>query len=99
MFKTIVAACLILSTCTVPSYAASRALMICDERSKIISKLSEEPYKESQQEIKPIDSKTVLEIWANGQKGNWTLLITRPNGTSCVPVTGNNWVDPRGEAL
>lgn len=33
----------------------------------------------------------VIEIWASPATGTWTILMTVPNGTSCVMSSGTGW--------
>ncbi|MDJ0631080.1 MAG: hypothetical protein QNJ44_22675 [Rhodobacter sp.] len=33
----------------------------------------------------------LFEIWASEATGTWTVLLTRPDGTSCVMATGTHW--------
>ncbi|NCM96488.1 MAG: hypothetical protein AUK60_01455 [Rhodobacteraceae bacterium CG2_30_10_405] len=33
----------------------------------------------------------VMEIWSSPKTGTWTVLITHPDGISCVVASGTNW--------
>lgn len=33
----------------------------------------------------------LLEIWASEEGGTWTILMTRPDGQTCVMATGTHW--------
>jgi len=33
----------------------------------------------------------VYEIWTSAEEGTWTILLTRPNGISCVMAAGTDW--------
>ncbi|PWJ11441.1 hypothetical protein [Jannaschia seohaensis] len=37
------------------------------------------------------DDKAVYEIWTSEEAGTWTLLLTRPNGISCILASGTDW--------
>jgi hypothetical protein len=37
------------------------------------------------------DERAVYEVWTSEEKGTWTILLTRPNGTSCVMAAGTGW--------
>lgn len=33
----------------------------------------------------------VYELYV-GESGSWTILVTRPNGVSCIAASGDNWM-------
>lgn len=33
----------------------------------------------------------VFEVWFSEEKGTWTILMTRSDGTSCVMASGTDW--------
>ena len=33
----------------------------------------------------------LLELWSSQNTGSFTMLLTQPNGISCVVATGKNW--------
>jgi len=35
---------------------------------------------------------TVIELWNSPDGATWTLLLTMPNGTSCIVSAGNAWM-------
>ncbi len=35
----------------------------------------------------------LLEVWASGEKGSFTVFVTRPDGVSCIIATGQHWND------
>lgn len=37
------------------------------------------------------DPDTVLEIWVTGHNGNWVIVQTYSNGTSCIVAMGEHW--------
>jgi hypothetical protein len=38
------------------------------------------------------DDSAVYEVWTSEENGTWTILLTRPNGTSCVMAAGTDWL-------
>ena len=38
------------------------------------------------------DDSAVYEVWTSEAAGTWTILLTRPDGTSCVMAAGTNWL-------
>ena len=50
-------------------------------------------------------SKTAMvEVWASPETGTFTVMLTRPNGISCIMASGTDWFDhaitaaPKGTA-
>ena len=39
------------------------------------------------------NSNSVFEVWLSEEQGTWTILMTRPNGVSCIMASGTNWRD------
>ncbi|MDJ1015942.1 MAG: hypothetical protein QNJ35_05470 [Paracoccaceae bacterium] len=33
----------------------------------------------------------IFEVWFSEEKGTWTILMTRADGTSCIMASGTNW--------
>ena len=36
-------------------------------------------------------STRIIEVWFSEEKGTWTILMTRADGTSCVMAAGTDW--------
>ncbi len=39
------------------------------------------------------NSTRIFEVWFSEEKGTWTILMTRADGTSCIMASGTNWRD------
>lgn len=39
------------------------------------------------------NAESVFEVWHSEEKGTWTILMTRADGTSCIMAAGTNWRD------
>ena len=79
-----------------PAVAQSR----CGERSDIIQQL-ETRFQETQQAIGLASNGAVLEIFAS-PVGTWTVLMTYPNGKTCLMAVGDAWrptADELGEPV
>ena len=37
------------------------------------------------------NSNSIFEVWFSEEKGTWTILMTRADGTSCIMASGTNW--------
>jgi hypothetical protein len=73
------------ATIAVSAEAAGR----CGERQGLLERLSE-TYGEAHVAIGTAANGAILEVLAS-KNGSWTALISRPDGTSCVVATGQNW--------
>lgn len=70
---------------TTPATAQS----ICGERSRFVDQLREQ-YGERPTSVGLAANGTLLEVMTS-EKGTWTIMVTRPDGVSCVVATGNAW--------
>lgn len=62
----------------------------CGEREKVIRHL-ESRYGETQRSVGLQEGRGVVEIYANDDSGSWTILLTTPEGTSCLMAAGQAW--------
>ena len=60
---------------------------ICSTRAKLITALAEK-YKETRQSYGVDGASNRIEVFANPKTGSWSLLITRPDGVSCIVSSG-----------
>lgn len=37
------------------------------------------------------NARRIVEVWASEERGTWTILLTRADGTSCVIASGTAW--------
>ena len=82
-------------TVLVPTPAAAQevvnggAPVVCDDRSTIVSSLSND-YKETRNSIGLANTGSVVEVFS-ATDGSWSLVVTRPDGISCLVAAGKNW--------
>jgi hypothetical protein len=88
MFKRIATATLVFGT--VAMAPPAEAQVSCGQRDKIVSKL-ELTYGESRTGAGLNGSTSIVEIWASAKTGTWTILMSRPDGISCVMASGESW--------
>jgi len=62
----------------------------CAERGNIVKQLNDR-YMEQLTAGGLQSATSILEIWTSPESGSWTLLQTRPDGTSCVVGSGTAW--------
>ncbi len=65
------------------------AQTICGERTRFIERLDQR-YKEAPAALGMIDNGSVLELLTSSD-GTWTILVTAPNGKTCLVASGENW--------
>jgi hypothetical protein len=75
---------------------------VCGEREMIVQRLLEQ-YGETRQSMGLQRNSGVVEVFASTESGTWTILITLPNGMTCLVAAGEAWesFEPRvkGTAL
>lgn len=87
MTRTLLAALAIVAT--VPAYAQSP--QACAPRAEILKHLAGK-YREQPIAVGIADNGgAVLELLASENGVTWTLLLTLPNGRSCLVATGQDW--------
>jgi hypothetical protein len=85
--RTLLAA-LAVAIVTVPE--ASQAQQACADRTAITDKLKAS-YGERFAGGGLRNESAIFEIWFSEAHGTWTILLTRPDGTSCVMAAGTDW--------
>ena len=62
----------------------------CAAREKVIKKLSEQ-FGETLKSLGMHKDDAVIEVYSSDDTGTWTILVTRPDGTSCLLAAGQRW--------
>ena len=63
---------------------------LCNKRSEVLKNLSAN-YKEAPTALGMASNGGVLEVMTSKDGNTWTILITKPDGTSCLVAMGNSW--------
>ena len=79
-----------LTTLIVVPLMATVAQANCAQRDLVVSKL-EGGYGETFAGGGLRDSNAIYEVWFSEERGTWTILLTRPDGVTCVMASGTNW--------
>ena len=83
---------LILFAILIAAYSTStQAQLICGERSKIVSGLKNK-YAEEPISMGLANNGALIEVLAS-EIGTFTIIMTQPNGTTCLMVAGDAWGD------
>ena len=86
-----------LIACTLAAPASAQTA--CADRAAIVKRLAEK-YGESVQGLGIHNNNGVIEIYVSEETGTWTILITTPNGMTCLMAAGQSWMfAPKGEPL
>jgi len=99
--KHILGAMLLLGLMTLPAMAedadnsdgqdgASTQQMLCNKRSEVMKNLSAN-YREAPTALGMASNGGVLEVMTSRDGKTWTVLLTKPDGTSCLVAMGNSW--------
>ena len=67
----------------------------CAARDTVVEKL-ESSYGEAFAGGGLQNSTHIFEVWFSEDKGTWTILMTRADGTTCIMASGTNWLDGDG---
>jgi hypothetical protein len=62
----------------------------CADRASIIERL-EKRFGEVRQAMGLNRGNSVVEVFASAETGTWTILVTTPNGVSCMIASGELW--------
>ena len=90
MFKiSIVCACV--SFLALGASNPAQALGMCGSRADFIKALSDK-YQETGKAIGIAGQVNLVEIFAS-KAGTWTILVTTPQGKSCIIAAGSSWED------
>jgi|GEM_PF-400091 len=78
----------------VMAYAAQAQTNSCGDRDKLITSLSEK-YGETRQSMGLARNNSLMELYASDETGTWTILVTLPDGRSCLIAAGNSPSQPK----
>lgn len=70
--------------------APAAAQHVCASRDALMQSLADD-FKEAPAALGISDGGNVVELLTSGEGGTWTILMTTPDGTSCVIATGQQW--------
>ncbi len=71
--------------------SSAQAQAMCGERRAVVADL-EKTYSEAPVSIGLASNGAVIEVLAS-PSGSFTIILTQPNGISCVMAAGENWED------
>ena len=91
MIAPALAAAAILSLPETTAWAQSQGpAQQCDQRARVIGHLAQK-YQETPVAIGVTTSGGMVEVLTTGDGGTWTIILSNPNGTSCLVAAGEGW--------
>ena len=63
---------------------------LCDQRARVIGHLAQK-YQEAPVAIGVTASGGMVEVLTSSDGGTWTIILSNPNGTSCLVAAGEGW--------
>ncbi len=91
------AAALFIATASLPAAAQQQR---CTKRPDIVRHLAKK-FSETPVAIILSGSGGVIEVLSSEESGSWTIIITMPDGNSCLIAAGENWetIKSKGKSL
>jgi hypothetical protein len=77
-------------TLILPLSAAAKAEPACGHHADVLKQLSER-YKEAPVALGLASNGNLLEVFSSDSGSTWTIIVTSPNGTSCLVAAGQDW--------
>lgn len=74
------------------SATAASAMLNCGARDAVVTSLQDR-YAERHIASGLQSDTGLLEIWASDVDGSWTVLLTRPDGRTCIVASGTHWLE------
>lgn len=74
----------------VTATSASAQTMACGSREEMTDRLKR-GFGEAQTGLGLISAAQILEVWSSEETGTWTILMTDPEGQTCMVAAGEAW--------
>lgn len=82
---------LLLAATLLPGLAEAQGRQ-CGPREKVVETLAQK-YKENRRSIGLATQGRVMEVYASEESGTWTIVVTMPNGMTCLIASGQAFED------
>ena len=80
-----------------PAARAAQAPTACGQHTDVIKALGDK-FHEKQAATALTSAGTLLEVLTADDGATWTIIVSRPDGLSCVVAAGQNWQDKVNQA-
>lgn len=74
------------------SAPAAEAASLCVPHEKLVAQLSKK-HGEKPAAMGLASNGSLMQVFSNRDGGSWTMVLTKPNGVSCVMAAGESWMD------
>ena len=71
---------------------SANAMPACADRDTVIASLSDK-YSEHHLASGLQSASGLMELWVSEAEGTWTILLTQPDGRTCVMASGTHWLE------
>lgn len=96
MFKRLTTSALVFGMAALaPPFAEAQSK--CGPREVFVAKLTDQ-YKETSKGVGLASPTQVVEFWVSEETGTFSVLLTYPNGMTCLIATGRNWTDSAADS-
>jgi hypothetical protein len=89
-FKAVTTAAALLIAVQGASTTAEAASPVCGPRTQLLDQLTKK-YKEAPVGVGIANNGALVEVLTSNDGATWTILISRPDGTSCLVAAGQEW--------
>lgn len=72
--------------------SSSHAMQMCADRDRVVASLTDQ-YSEKHLASGLQSSSGLMEIWVSETDGTWTILLTQPDGRTCIMASGTHWLE------
>ena len=87
-----VAAAVLLGAVAAGPTAARADPQVCGARAEILAELTKR-YSEAPVAVGLSNSGVLVEVLSSDNGSTWTIIVSQPNGTSCLVAAGKEWQD------
>lgn len=88
--KTAISTAALLATAFAFVSSSVQAQSLCSPREKVLTQLSSK-YSEAPIAVGVTNNGKLVEVLSSGNGDTWTIIMTSPEGTSCVMAVGEAW--------
>jgi len=86
MFKALI----VLTAVSLPLPALAAGQMACSQRDDVLAQLGSK-YKEAPSAAGVANNGGLIEVLTSDEGKTWTIILSMPNGTSCLLAAGEDW--------
>lgn len=89
---------LLIATALMLPLTAQANQMACSKRADVVAQLGNK-YQEAPSAVGLANNGGLIEVLTSGDGSTWTIILSMPNGTSCLLAAGESWQDVKRVVL